>query len=161
MNETEPQRQLNAALGRIASGLFVLTVRQGNAETGMLASWVQQCSFEPPQISVAIRKNRPVLTWLTSGALFTINILDDSETDMIVHFGRGFELNEPAFVGVEVERSQDNPPIIKDALAFLECEVVGRCSAGDHALSIGRVLAGRMLDEGNPMVHIRKSGAHY
>ena len=34
MNETEPQRQLNAALGRIASGLFILTARQGKAETG-------------------------------------------------------------------------------------------------------------------------------
>src|SRR2546429_9641871 len=104
MNETEPQRQLNAALGRIASGLFVLTVRHGEAETGMLASWVQQCSFEPPQISIALKRDRPVWAWLADGATFTLNILDDSQTDIVGHFGRGFALQESAFTGLTVER---------------------------------------------------------
>ena len=57
---TDPD-SLAAALGRIPSGLFVLTVRHGGRELGMLASWVQQCSFEPPQISLAINKERDVL----------------------------------------------------------------------------------------------------
>ena len=41
MHTTDPHKSLAAALGRIASGLFILTARQGKAETGMLASWVQ------------------------------------------------------------------------------------------------------------------------
>ena len=56
---------LSAALGRIPSGLFILTVRHGSKETGMLASWVQQCSFDPPRLTMAIRKGRDVLDWLT------------------------------------------------------------------------------------------------
>ena len=50
-----------AALGRIPSGLFVLTARNGERETGMLASWVQQCSFTPPCVSVALRKGRELI----------------------------------------------------------------------------------------------------
>jgi len=42
---------LAAALGKVPSGLFVLTAKQGDAETAMLASWVQQCSFDPPQLT--------------------------------------------------------------------------------------------------------------
>jgi flavin reductase (DIM6/NTAB) family NADH-FMN oxidoreductase RutF len=38
---------------------------------------------------------------------------------------------------------------------------VGRIPAGDHDLFLGRVLAGELLDEGQPMVHIRKNGLHY
>ena len=40
---TPPPDSALAALGRIPSGLFVLTLRHGGRETGMLASWVQQC----------------------------------------------------------------------------------------------------------------------
>jgi len=161
MNEADPQRQLASALGRIPSGLFILTVRHGEAETGMLASWVQQCSFEPPQLSVAIKRGRDLLAWLTDGALFTLNILDASQTDMIGHFGRGFTLHEPAFTGLEVARPDGGAPILSEALAYLECRVAGRCPAGDHDLLIAQVVRGRVLGEGQPMVHVRKSGLHY
>ena len=88
----DPERQLAAALGRVPSGLFVVTLKRAEIETGMLASWVQQCAFEPPQISIALQRDRPIIAWLTQGAAFTLNILDDSQTDMIAHFGRGLTL---------------------------------------------------------------------
>jgi flavin reductase (DIM6/NTAB) family NADH-FMN oxidoreductase RutF len=156
-----PHGPLAAALGRVPSGLFVLTARQGNAETGMLVSWVQQCSFAPPQISLAIQRGRDITAWLTEGAAFTLNILDSSQTDMIVHFGRGFALNEPAFVGLDIERPDGGAPVLTEALAYLECRVVGRCQGGDHDLFLGQVGGGRVLGDGQPMVHIRKSGLHY
>jgi flavin reductase (DIM6/NTAB) family NADH-FMN oxidoreductase RutF len=152
---------LAAALGRIPSGLFILTACHGEAETGMLSSWVQQCSFDPPQLSVAVRRGREILTWLTPGTPFTINILDESQTDMIVHFGRGFSLGEPAFVGLDVERPNGAPPVLVEALAYLECRMVSQHPAGDHDLFIGRVIGGQILNEGKPMVHVRKSGLHY
>jgi flavin reductase (DIM6/NTAB) family NADH-FMN oxidoreductase RutF len=161
MESGDPHKQLLAALGRIVSGMFVITARRGEAETGMLASWVQQCSFDPPQISVALKKGREIANWLPEGAAFIVNILDDTETDMIIHFGRGFSDQEPAFADVEIERVDGSPPILKDALAYLDCRVAGRHTTGDHELVIGRVVAGRLLDEGHPMVHVRKSGGHY
>ena len=157
----EGQRQLAAALGRIPSGLFVLTLRRDRIETGMLASWVQQCSFVPPQISLALQRDRDIARLLTPGSAFTLNILDDTQTDMIVHFGRGFALTEPAFTDLEVLRGESNGPVLSEALAFLTCEVAGRCSGGDHDLFIGKVVGGRLLGEGHPMVHLRKSGHHY
>src|SRR5262245_37423910 len=125
MPTADPHKQLAAALGRIPSGLFIVTARRGDAETGMLASWVQQCSFAPPQITLALKQGREVLAWLTDGSPLTVNILDDSQTDMIGHFGRGFALNEPAFDGLEVERSDGSAPVLSEALAYLACEVAG------------------------------------
>jgi flavin reductase (DIM6/NTAB) family NADH-FMN oxidoreductase RutF len=161
MSEGDRHKLLAGALGRIPSGLFVVTVRRGESETGMLASWVQQCSFEPPQLSLALRRDRDVNAWLAPGAAFTINILESGQTDMIAHFGRGFAPGEPAFTGLEVERPDGAPPVLAEALAYLECRLVERHPAGDHDLCIGRVVAGRVLGEGQPMVHVRKSGFHY
>jgi flavin reductase (DIM6/NTAB) family NADH-FMN oxidoreductase RutF len=127
----------------------------------MLASWVQQCSFDPPLVSVALARGREVGAWLHPGAAFTLNVLDDTQTDMIVHFGRGFPLGEPAFTDLPVERLPAGGPVLTEALAFLECRVVARHPTGDHELLIGEVLQGRLLDEGQPMVHVRKSGMHY
>jgi flavin reductase (DIM6/NTAB) family NADH-FMN oxidoreductase RutF len=159
MHETE--RQALAALGRVPSGLFVLTVRRGEAETGMLASWVQQCAFDPPHISVALRRGRPILDWLDEGSAFTLNILDQSQTDMVAHFGRGFELNQPAFTELELIRPLGSAPILVEAVAYIECKVAGRWTVADHEVYLGQVVGGRVLSEGQPMVHVRKSGAHY
>jgi flavin reductase (DIM6/NTAB) family NADH-FMN oxidoreductase RutF len=155
-------RTLLSALGRVPSGLFVLTARHGDAETGMLASWVQQCSFEPPQVSVALGRGRDVSAWLTDGAVFALNILAEGQGRLLSHFGKGFDPGEPAFKGVEVERSAEGLPVLTAALAHLECRVVGRCPLGDHDLLIGRVIGGKVHHaDARPMVHIRKSGGHY
>jgi flavin reductase (DIM6/NTAB) family NADH-FMN oxidoreductase RutF len=122
---------------------------------------VQQCSFQPPRVSVALQRGRPVNDWLTEGAAFTVNILDDTQTDMVAHFGKGFAPGEPAFDGLEVDRDVGSAPVLTEALAFLDCRVVSRCPAGDHDLLVAEVAAGRMLNEGHPLVHVRKSGSHY
>jgi flavin reductase (DIM6/NTAB) family NADH-FMN oxidoreductase RutF len=155
------QRPLAGALGRIPSGLFILSARQGDKEAGILVSWVQQCSFEPALVSVAIQHGRAIHDWLTEGASFVLNILDDSQTDMIAHFGRGFLRGAGAFKGVEVDRSESVAPVLTEALAYLECTIVARHETGDHDLVIGEVRGGRLLGDGHPMVHIRKSGFHY
>jgi flavin reductase (DIM6/NTAB) family NADH-FMN oxidoreductase RutF len=161
MDDGDPQKQLGAALGRIASGLFIVTARRGQAETGMLASWVQQCGFDPPLLTLAVRKERPIIAWLTEGCFFTLNILEDSQTDMIAHFGRGFPLDQPAFTGLEVERPDGGAPVLCEALGYLQCQVAGRFPAGDHDVFLARAVAGRVLNEGHPMIHLRRSGFHY
>jgi flavin reductase (DIM6/NTAB) family NADH-FMN oxidoreductase RutF len=160
MPQSDSQRLLAAALGKIPSGIFVLTARHEGAESGMLASWVQQCAFEPPHITVALKQGRLLSEWLTTGATFVVNLLDEDQTDMIGHFGRGFNAGEPAFEGLALMESA-TAPVLAEALAYLDCQVVSRHSAGDHEVYICQVLSGAVINEGRPMVHIRKSGFHY
>ncbi len=50
MNQDKHHTPIAQVLGRIPSGIFVLTVGDDTGrETGMLASWVQQASFDPPE----------------------------------------------------------------------------------------------------------------
>jgi flavin reductase (DIM6/NTAB) family NADH-FMN oxidoreductase RutF len=50
--------EIATALGRIPSGLFVVTWCDGGSDRCMLASWVMQAGFAPPQVSVAIGESR-------------------------------------------------------------------------------------------------------
>ncbi len=158
---TDPSESLAAALGRVPSGLFVLTARNGDRETGMLASWVQQCSFDPPQVTVALNNTRDVLEWFTDGTVFVLNVVPEGGKTLVAHFGKGFALDEPAFTGLDVIRERDTPPVLRAAHAYIVCRVVGRVVAGDHTLVIGRVTAGAVLHDGKPTVHVRKNGLRY
>jgi flavin reductase (DIM6/NTAB) family NADH-FMN oxidoreductase RutF len=150
-----------AALGRIPSGLFIVTARHRELETGMLASWVQQCSFEPPQITLAIKRGRDVGSWITGGDPFVVNILGASQTDLIGRFARGFDPGEPAFDGLAIERSANGVPVLSAALAWLECRAIQTVEVGDHDLFIALVQGGQLLRDGEPRVHIRKNGLKY
>jgi flavin reductase (DIM6/NTAB) family NADH-FMN oxidoreductase RutF len=161
MKSDDPQRQLAAALGRVPSGIFVVTAAKDAVATGMLASWVQQCSFRPPRVTLAVQPGREIVRLLSVGDVFTLNILESSQTDMVAHFGKGFALTDDAFQGLSIERRGAGGPVLAEALAFLECRVVERVGAGDHDLVIADILAGGVLDEGQPMIHIRKNGMHY
>jgi flavin reductase (DIM6/NTAB) family NADH-FMN oxidoreductase RutF len=149
-------------LGRVPSGLFILTAGHGPSETGLLASWVQQCSFGPPRVSVAVKAGRDVASLLHEGMPFTLNILGDGQKNLLAHFGKGFGPGEPAFVGLDVGRPECECVVLKDALGYLFCRSAGRFPAGDHDLFLGDVVGGQLLlPEGKPYVHVRKSGLRY
>jgi flavin reductase (DIM6/NTAB) family NADH-FMN oxidoreductase RutF len=152
---------LAAALGRIPSGLFVLTARRGESETGMLASWVQQCAFDPPAVTACVRTGRFVLDWLEVGAALVVNIIPECGKALVAHFGKGFDAGEPAFAGLSVERAGDSPAVLRDALAHLVCRVTARVDVGDHVLLVARVESGAVHADGKPTVHTRKNGLRY
>jgi len=153
---------LAKALGRIPSGLFIVTVRKGPDETAMLASWLQQCSFEPPQVVLAVNRERYFLDWLVPGVAFTVNILAEGQTHLVKHFARGFEPGQPAFEGIEVVRSDNGTAHLAEAHAYLDCKVTSSVElAGDHVLIVGQVAAGAVQNDLRPMVHLRKNGLTY
>jgi flavin reductase (DIM6/NTAB) family NADH-FMN oxidoreductase RutF len=150
------------ALGRIPSGLFVLTARRQHDETALLVSWVQQCSFAPPRLTVAIRQDRPVLSWLEAQALFVLNILAEGNRELVIRFGKGPTPAEAAFAGLAILRDSTLPaPVLCDAHAYLVCRTVTHWPAGDHVLVLADVIDGNVLHEGRPTVHIRKNGLNY
>ncbi len=151
----------NAALGRVASGIYILTVGQGDRATGMLASWVMQAGFEPSMVSVAVKSGRYVEEWLTAGEPFTLNIVAEKQFDLLKHFGSGFDIGEPAFEGIEFTEDSRGVPILSQCLGHLECEPTTHADSGDHRIFLAKVIGGDLHSDAPPMTHIRKSGANY
>jgi flavin reductase (DIM6/NTAB) family NADH-FMN oxidoreductase RutF len=152
---------VSSVLGRVASGIYVLTARSGQHETGMLASWVMQAGFEPPMVSVAVRKGRYVADWLRAGQPFVLNVMPEGESQTLRHFGRGFAPGEPAFEGIDVARTSQGLAVLPSALGHLECEPAGCLDSEDHHVFLARVVGGSLAREDRPMVHVRKNGLRY
>ena len=153
-------------LGRIPSGIFVLTVGDDSGrETGMLASWVQQASFDPPQVTIAVKRERYVNQWLQRRPFAILNLLGESEKNLLGHFGRGFKEDESAFQGLELVRGPiTGLPALSQALSYLECRALSHLDAGDHVIHLMEIVnagVGEALHEEQPMVHVRKTGLSY
>jgi len=162
----DPLRDAIASvLGRTPSGIFILTASDGGSrETGMLASWVQQASFDPPMVTVAVNRKRYLNDWLDAAPKLALSMVAEKQFDFLKHFGRGFEPDEPAFEEIEFARGITGLPVLSAALGYLEGNVVGQLDAGDHAIYLVEIEGagtGPDLDSLGPMVHIRKNGFNY
>jgi flavin reductase (DIM6/NTAB) family NADH-FMN oxidoreductase RutF len=73
-------------LDKFHYGIYLITVSSAEGYNGMIASWVTQCSHEPPKIAMAIRKNRLAHQQILESGTFCINVLSKEAVDMIREF---------------------------------------------------------------------------
>lgn len=152
---------IGPALGRIPSGCAILTARHGSQSTGVLVSWFQQASFDPPAVSVALRTGRPAADLVERSGRFLLNIVESNPTPMFKHFGRGFSADEDAFAGLEVTPTYYGI-LIRSCIAHLGCRLTQKVNVGDHDLYVGTIeAASEMPQPVQPYVHLRSNGFSY
>ena len=151
------------ALGRIVGSLCVVTTKQKEVSGAMLASWVSQATFNPPGLTVAVAKERAIESLLYKNNPFVLNILQQgNHIGLMKQFLKPFAPGEERFEGVETETAENGCPILKDALAYVECRIANKMECGDHWLLYAVAEQGSLLqDEGLTAIHHRKSGSHY
>src|SRR5579885_3318409 len=96
----EKKEAIGKAIGRIASGVFVVTTERDGNRDGLLASWINQAAFEPPMVSVAVQKSRHLLELLGVGQRFTVNILSKDNTNLFKNFAKPFQPGLDRFEGL-------------------------------------------------------------
>jgi len=152
------------AAGRIVGSLAVVTAMEEDASAAMLASWVSQASFEPPGLTVAVKKDRAMQPLMQVGSQFVISTVPEKQERMIMRsLARSFAPGDDRLAGLETIPGEiTGAPVLKLANAYMECTVVSRMEAGDHWIVYASVLGGAVLDEAAPTaVHHRKVANHY
>ncbi|MEA5507047.1 diflavin flavoprotein [Halotia wernerae UHCC 0503] len=154
---------LDKALGRISGGLYIITAKKGDVSSAMLASWVSQASFKPLGFSIAVAKDRAIESLMQVGDRFVLNVLEEGNYQKLMrHFLKRFVPGADRFEGVRTQPAENGAPILTDALAYMECEVVSRMDCNDHWAVYSTVYAGRVSKpDALTAVHHRKVGNHY
>jgi len=152
-----------AALGRIPSGLFVVTWQEDGVDRGMLASWVMQAGFDPPLVSVAVGTSRGLLAAVRGGSAFAVNVLAETQRGLLARFGKPPADGEDPFAELVIERTPAGIATFGDAAGWMECRFVGETAAAgaDHVVVLGRIAAARGAANITPLVHLRRNGLRY
>ena len=154
---------LEKALGRISSGLYIITAQKGDLTSAMLASWVSQASFTPLGLTIAVAKDRAIESLMLVGDRFVLNVLEEgNHLHLMKHFLKRFFPGADRFAGIKTQTAENGSPILTDALAYLECVVTTRMETSDHWIVYSTVDAGRVSKpEALTAVHHRKVGNYY
>lgn len=155
--------KVGPALGKVAGGLYIVTVSSGEKHAGFLASWVQQASFDPPMLTLAFSKERGFHHELLkqSGKL-VVNIMGKSNSQTMAKFFKKPEDGKDIFDELDTFTGVTNTPILKDSVAYMECEYKKEMEAADHDVILVEVVAGELHNpEMEPSCHYRDNGFHY
>ncbi len=128
----------------------------------MLATWVQQASFNPPAISIAIGRDRQIIEAIRASKKFALSVLWDKAKYIVDHFTRPKTPTNDPFSGIRVVQSPGGFPIIVDSVAWMECDLVSTCEFNaDHDLFVGVISNAAPMRRGKPFFHLRDNGLRY
>ena len=146
-----------ALFQRLTQGVYVVGVAHGEVRNAFTAAWVMQASFDPLLLALSINPHHFSYGLLKQGRAFSVNVLKKGQLDLAAHYGQPASADKLAVTDWTTGRS--GLPLLREALAWFECQVVGEHPAGDHMLVLGKVIDGKLLDsEAEPMSY-RQTGA--
>ena len=120
-------------------------------DIGVTISALSSVSLEPPLLLVCVRLRTKVCECLVASTEFAGNVLASDQEALARRFSQSCD---ERFAGVAVSRGKTGAALLHGALAYFECRVLSTQNAGDHAVIIGEIVAGRGR-VGDPLLHFR------
>ena len=154
---------MEKALGRISNGLYIVTAKKGDVSGAMIASWVTQASLQPLGFTIAVAKDRALDSLLKINDHFVLNVLEEGNyQDLKKHFLKRLLPGIDRFTDVKIQIAKNGSPILSDALAYMECEVINSMECSDHWILYCIVNDGKVSKpDGITAVRHRKVGNYY
>jgi len=148
------------ALRMIPYGLQVLGVSDGKDMDVASINWTTQVSFQPPLVVIGVKKDSKPFGILKNGRKFALSFLESGQRDLAYAFFKTVAPQDGKFGDHAYETAETGCPIISDAAAWVEAEVVSIDETGDHAAVIGRVINAGMKREAKPLT-LAELGVNY
>ena len=124
-------------LGKFVTGVTIITTcEKDGTPRGFTANSFTSVSLEPPLILICIGDFNEGLELFKNSEYFAVNILKESQVDISNLFAQPLKNK---FEEIEWSNSKFGVPIIKGALAWLECKNFDQKRSGDHLILIGNV----------------------
>jgi len=158
----DSQNGIARALGRIPQSLYIMTAAHEDRMRGVMVSFVQQMGFDPPMISVALAKGRPIVPLLHDSHGFAICQISPKDKLLMKRFAGGVDAGENPFDGLKLRRDVTGSPILERALAYLDCALVRHIDVeADHDIYVGMVRGGDRLSDEEVNIRLRENGLRY
>lgn len=127
-----------AAMRRFATGVTIVTTRNGDVIHGFTVNAFASVTAEPPTVLVCVNKTARAHPIIAQSGGFCVNILALEQRALAEKF-QGGEPHE-RFYGVTHRAGPSGSPILDGVLAYVDCKVDQEITSGTHTIFIGNVL---------------------
>ena len=136
---------MRAARRRWASGVAVLTTRDGNVDPprfrGATISSFSVVSLAPPLVLSCLERETASARAVAESGLFAVSILDRAHEFLADRFAGYGPLPDARLTGIPYDLAATGAPILQGALVWFDCRVSAIHDGGDHLIVVGEVLA--------------------
>ncbi len=151
-----PQELYRKTLGSFPSGVTIVTAYDERGRvTGLTASAFSALSMDPPLVLVCPQYNSESYRVLSASTHFAINILAGHQSPEAYAFAKRGEEKAEAIAKLDIERGEHGVPVLKGAVATIQCSHWKEYEGGDHAILVGHVESMSVEEETAPMVYCR------
>ena len=132
-------RRFRSALGAFATGVTIVTTRDGQGEDiGLTANSFNSVSLDPPMVLWSLAKNARSLPAFLAASHFAVHVLAADQEELSLRFARR---GSEKFAGLDLERGPSRVPLLRGCSARFQCRTAFRHEGGDHVIFVGAVEA--------------------
>jgi flavin reductase (DIM6/NTAB) family NADH-FMN oxidoreductase RutF len=132
-------------------GLYAVSCADEGEVNIFTANWLTQASFEPSLLAISVENDSKSLPMIQRSRKFTVNVLRSGQRELAGKLGKSAMQHPDKLAGVEYIPGSNGCPVLRDALAWVACEVRHTVEAGDSTVIIVEVVDVGMLGEGQPL----------
>ena len=124
--------------------LVLVTSKDKEKDNIITLAWHTPLSHKPPLYGISITPNRFSHNLIRRSKEFAINFIDNSIRGEALYCGThtGKIINKFEETGLHRKRAKViKAPLIREAVAWIECKLVDEKKIGDHTLFIGKVVS--------------------
>ncbi len=132
---------LKRSLGQMMHGVQVVGAHHEGVSRAYCSHWVSQVSFEEPVLMASVSPKHDTYPLIEATGRFAVSVLAGDQVAAGQYFsypGRKFRHLAGEFLDVFPETDL---PVVRDAIAWLHCEVFDQKDMIDHRLFFARVTA--------------------
>jgi 3-hydroxy-9,10-secoandrosta-1,3,5(10)-triene-9,17-dione monooxygenase reductase component len=131
---------LRLALGCFPTGVTIVAGMLQGRPVGMTANSFTSVSLEPPLVLFCAKPWSATLESVRRSGAFVVNVLGEDEQELSHRFACDERGQGGRFMAVGYELGETGSPILRRAVAWLDCLLEAEHPGGDHVIVVGRAV---------------------
>ncbi len=128
------------ALRMIPYGIYVMTAERGGEIAAATVNWVTQTAFAPPLVAVGVKTDSGAYGIAKEAGGFALNMLGKGQQGLAFGFFKPATVEGDKVSGEPFHAGSTGAPILENAIASVECQIVEIVEQGDHHIFVGEVV---------------------
>lgn len=148
------ESKFREVMGSFATGVAIVTGsdRRGRP-IGFTANAVASVSLDPLLVLVSVGRDSASLPALLDTGRFALSFLGEGDEPLARRFAG--DARETRFERLDLETKVTGAPVVRRAIAWLDCSVWNEVEAGDHVVVFGEVESCGLGRDARPLVFYR------